>query len=446
MKVELLHLTRVFQRGFKAVDDLSFSFTSGEVVGFVGPNGAGKTTTMRMLATLDVPDSGDILIDGKSILDDPSLAHRAVGFMPDDLPNRSDTTVDEYLDFFGRAYGLRGKELADAINGVEDFTGLVSFRDKTLRELSKGMKQRVSLARALVHDPQVIVMDEPANGLDPRARIELRELVRALAEQGKAILISSHILSELEEMCTTSVIIERGRRLSTDFEDDTAWIRLRFAQKEGEDFLARQTNFRHEIESIMNAYIKPDYSDYEKCLALYDYMVSNYSYDYDNSVDAGEDGSFCATLRYKKGICVDFSAMYAYLLMQCGVDAISVSNDGENSPGYHSWTFVAMDGKGYHIDPTWGLKTDPSDAAFLLDYFMMTDDDRAASGYAADTLEIYLLHVFYAKDYDKYDFTADDSRYRLPDGSYCTRYDTDRKVLYYTNNTIDDKEQTFRYE
>ena len=239
MKVELLHLTRVFQRGFKAVDDLSFSFTSGEVVGFVGPNGAGKTTTMRMLATLDVPDSGDILIDGKSILDDPSLAHRAVGFMPDDLPNRSDTTVDEYRDFFGRAYGLRGKELADAINGVEDFTGLVSFRDKTLRELSKGMKQRVSLARALVHDPQVIVMDEPANGLDPRARIELRELVRALAEQGKAILISSHILSELEEMCTTSVIIERGRRLSTDFKDETAWIRLKFNSEGGEAILAK---------------------------------------------------------------------------------------------------------------------------------------------------------------------------------------------------------------
>jgi ABC-2 type transport system ATP-binding protein len=239
MKVELLHLTRVFQRGFKAVDDLSFSFTSGEVVGFVGPNGAGKTTTMRMLATLDVPDSGDILIDGKSILDDPALAHRAVGFMPDDLPNRSDTTVDEYLDFFGRAYGLRGKELADALAAVEEFTGLASFRDKTLRELSKGMKQRVSLARALVHDPQVIVMDEPANGLDPRARIELRELVRALAERGKAILISSHILSELEEMCTTSVIIERGRRLSTDFKDETAWIRLKFNSEGGEAILAK---------------------------------------------------------------------------------------------------------------------------------------------------------------------------------------------------------------
>ena len=239
MKVEILNLTRIFQRGFKAVDDLSFSFSSGEVVGFVGPNGAGKTTTMRILATLDIPDSGDILLDGKSILDDPALAHRAIGFMPDELPDRTDTTVEEYLDFFGRAYGLRGKALADALAAVEDFTGLVSFRDKTLHELSKGMKQRVSLARALVHDPQVIVMDEPANGLDPRARIELRELVKALAENGKAILISSHILSELEEMCTTSVIIERGRRLSTDFEDDTAWIRLRFAQKEARRVFSR---------------------------------------------------------------------------------------------------------------------------------------------------------------------------------------------------------------
>ena len=172
MKVELQHLTKVFQRGFKAVDDLSFSFSSGEVVGFVGPNGAGKTTTMRMLATLDVPDSGDILLDGKSILDNPDVAHRAIGFMPDDLPDRADTTVEEYLDFFGRAYSLRGKALREALDGVEEFTGLTSFRDKTLRQLSKGMKQRVSLARALVHDPQVIVMDEPANGLDPRARRE----------------------------------------------------------------------------------------------------------------------------------------------------------------------------------------------------------------------------------------------------------------------------------
>lgn len=228
MKVEIQKLTRRFAPNFTAVDQLSFSFSSGEVIGFVGPNGAGKTTTMRILATLDVPDEGDILLDGVSILDQPDHAHRLIGFMPDDLPDRNDITVDEYLDFFGRAYSLRGEALRAAVTSVEEFTGLNDFKDKTLRQLSKGMKQRVSLARALVHDPAVLVMDEPANGLDPRARIELRELVRALAEQGKAILISSHILSELEEMCTGTVIIERGKRLSTEIDEkENVWIRLR---------------------------------------------------------------------------------------------------------------------------------------------------------------------------------------------------------------------------
>lgn len=240
MKVEIKNLTRIFRRGFKAVDDLSFTFSSGEVIGFVGPNGAGKTTTMRMMATLDFPDAGDILLDGRSILDDPDLAHRAIGFMPDELPDRNDITVEEYLDFFGRAYGLRGAALRTALDGVEEFTGLVPFRDKTLRQLSKGMKQRVSLARALVHDPAVLIMDEPANGLDPRARVELRELVKALAENGKAILISSHILSELEEMCTGTVIIERGRRLSTESaENEDVWLKVRVRKDAADAILAK---------------------------------------------------------------------------------------------------------------------------------------------------------------------------------------------------------------
>ena len=241
MTVGIHNLVKSFQPGVNAVDGLSFSFKSGEVIGFVGPNGAGKTTTMRMLATLDVPDAGEILLDDVSVLDHPEVAHRAIGFMPDDLPDRSDITVDEYLDFFGRAYSLRGDALRAAVEGVEEFTGLTALRDKTLHALSKGMKQRVSLARALVHDPQVLVMDEPANGLDPRARIELRELVKALAENGKAILISSHILTELEEMCTSSVIIERGRRLSTEavpVEKET-WVKLRFKDLPPADAIAK---------------------------------------------------------------------------------------------------------------------------------------------------------------------------------------------------------------
>ncbi len=229
MKVEVTGLVKTFNRGFRAVDDLSFSFSSGDVVGFVGPNGAGKTTTMRIMSTLDTPDSGDITLDGVSIVDHPEQAHRLIGFMPDDLPSRADTTVDEYLDFFARAYGLRGAAIRKSVEGVEDFTGLTEFSDRTLNALSKGMKQRVSLARALVHDPAVLIMDEPANGLDPRARIELRELVKALGENGKAILISSHILSELEEMCTSSVIIERGRRLNAEAAVSAeTWIKLRF--------------------------------------------------------------------------------------------------------------------------------------------------------------------------------------------------------------------------
>ena len=213
MKIEVQHLTRVFGKA-KAVDDLSFSFSSGDVVGFVGPNGAGKTTTMNIMATLDEPTAGDVLLDGRSILDYPDEARRRIGFMPDGLPSRSDITAHEYVDFYGRAFGLRRQALADAVARVEDFTGVAPIRDKVLSALSKGMKQRVSLARALVHDPELLIMDEPANGLDPRARIELRELVKVLGEQGKAVLVSSHILTELAEMCTSVVIIEKGRLLS----------------------------------------------------------------------------------------------------------------------------------------------------------------------------------------------------------------------------------------
>jgi ABC-2 type transport system ATP-binding protein len=212
MKVEVTHLKKYFGRT-KAVDDISFSFSSGQIFGFVGPNGAGKTTTMRILSTIDEPTDGDAFVNGVSVVQYPEKARKLVGFVPDTLPTQRDVSVHEYLDFFARAYGLKGIRRRRAVEDIEEFTNLTGIREKLVMALSKGMKQRVSVARSLIHDPPVLVMDEPAAGLDPRARVELRELLKILAEQDKAILISSHILTELAEICDGAVIIERGKIL-----------------------------------------------------------------------------------------------------------------------------------------------------------------------------------------------------------------------------------------
>ena len=210
MRVEVRNLRKVFGRTV-AVAGVSFSFESGQIVGFVGPNGAGKTTTMRIMATVEEPTSGDVLIDGVSVCDYPEMGRQWVGFVPDSLPGHGDISVHEYLDFFARAHRLDRSVRAEVLAAVEEFTGLTALREKTLKALSKGMKQRVSLARALIHDPGVLILDEPAAGLDPRARVELRELLLSLAGKGKAIFISSHILAELAEICNAVVILERGR-------------------------------------------------------------------------------------------------------------------------------------------------------------------------------------------------------------------------------------------
>ncbi|MEM1008970.1 MAG: ABC transporter ATP-binding protein, partial [Myxococcota bacterium] len=214
MKIEVRSLTKVFGSA-KAVDNLSFSFASGSILGFIGPNGAGKTTTIKTMATLHEPTRGDIFFDGISVVNQPEDVRRIVGYMPDALPAHRDITVREYLDFFCRAYQIRGAKRQQVLEEVELFTGVTSMRDKFLKSLSKGMKQRVSLARALLHDPEVLIMDEPAAGLDPRARIELRELLKVLCAQNKAIFVSSHILTELAEICTDTVIIERGKLVHT---------------------------------------------------------------------------------------------------------------------------------------------------------------------------------------------------------------------------------------
>jgi len=214
MQIEIKNLVRHFGKT-KAVNNISFSFGSGDIFGFVGPNGAGKTTTLRIMATLDEPTAGDVFLDGVSVTEFPEKARHLIGFVPDSLPAHADITVHEYLDFFARAYGLQGKKRHTAVEEVQEFTGLTDLQDKLLKSLSKGMKQRVSVGRALVHDPALLLMDEPAAGLDPRARIEFRELVSVLAGMGKAVLISSHILTELTEICNGVVIIEKGSILET---------------------------------------------------------------------------------------------------------------------------------------------------------------------------------------------------------------------------------------
>jgi ABC-2 type transport system ATP-binding protein len=208
--LEVRQLTRKFG-SLLAVNEASFTIQKGEVWGFIGPNGAGKTTTMRAIATLDLPDEGDVYINGSSVLVEPQKARQTVGFMPDSLGAYSDTTVLEYLDFFARAVGLEPAARKKRIDQVMDFTDLRPLAERMMKSLSKGMSQRLCLAKTLLHDPELLVLDEPAAGLDPRARVEFRELVRALANEGKGVLISSHILSELSEVCDGVVVIEQGK-------------------------------------------------------------------------------------------------------------------------------------------------------------------------------------------------------------------------------------------
>ncbi len=211
--LEVCGVSRLFG-DLLAVDDVSFTIEKGSIFGFIGPNGAGKTTTMRIVATLDHATRGDVRVEGYSVTDAPDLVRPLLGFMPDRYGTYDDTTVGEYLDFFARAYGLRGAHRTRRVEAVLEFSGLGPLRDRLTTSLSKGMQQRCAMGRALLNDPRLLVLDEPADGLDPRARIELRELLKALAAQGKAILISSHILTELSELCDACAIIERGRLLA----------------------------------------------------------------------------------------------------------------------------------------------------------------------------------------------------------------------------------------
>jgi ABC-2 type transport system ATP-binding protein len=211
--IEVINFTKRYG-DFVAVDDLNLSIGKGEVFGFIGPNGAGKSTTIRFLATLLRPTSGEGRVAGHSVVSDPMAVRRVIGFMPDDFGVYDGMKVWEFLDFFAVAYEIPVTFRKKIINEVLDLLDLTHKRDDYVNGLSKGMKQRLCLAKTLVHDPPVLILDEPASGLDPRARLEMKALLNELRGMGKTILVSSHILSELADFCTSIGIIERGKLLA----------------------------------------------------------------------------------------------------------------------------------------------------------------------------------------------------------------------------------------
>jgi ABC-2 type transport system ATP-binding protein len=207
--IEIERLTKRFG-AFTAVDDVSFTVAKGEVLGFLGPNGAGKSTTMRMLAGFMTPTAGTARICGDDVVDKPVAAKRHLGFLPEGAPTYPEMTVTGFLAFCGRARGFRGSALTDRVAHAMGLTQLDGVRLQPVETLSKGFKRRVGLAAALLHDPPVLVLDEPTDGLDPNQKHEVRNLIRAMAPN-KAIIISTHILEEVAAVCTRAVVIARGR-------------------------------------------------------------------------------------------------------------------------------------------------------------------------------------------------------------------------------------------
>jgi len=196
-----------------AADRLSLTIARGEIFGLVGPNGAGKTTTLKMVCGLLVPTSGNIAVNGVDVLRQPDQAQEHIGYLSDFFSVYDDLKVWEYVDYFARAYKLDAPKIPDRVRSVIVQLGLETKYDSFVSGLSRGMKQRLGIARSIVHDPPVLILDEPASGLDPKARAELKELLRAMNRDGKTILITSHVLSDLQEICTSLAILEKGQLL-----------------------------------------------------------------------------------------------------------------------------------------------------------------------------------------------------------------------------------------
>jgi ABC-2 type transport system ATP-binding protein len=265
-----------------AVDDLNLNVPAGSLFGLIGPNGAGKTTTLRMLAGLLEPNAGEIVINGHVANHDWRQLRRQIGYMPDFFGVYEDMLVWEYLDFFARCYDLPAARRRQVTDELLELVDLAGKRDAYVQTLSRGMQQRLCLAHVLVHDPQVLLLDEPASGLDPRARVEMRELLRELGAMGKTIVVSSHILMELAELCDSVGIIEKGRLVASGRLDEitrhvkqgrTLRLKLISAQDEAEAVLRDQPGVGQVYEA--NGFLEVEFlGDDEATASLLETLVA----------------------------------------------------------------------------------------------------------------------------------------------------------------------------
>jgi len=271
--IETQGLTRRFGK-ITAVDDLNLNVPAGSLFGLIGPNGAGKTTTLRMLAGLLQPTSGEIKINGRITNHDWRDLLQQIGYMPDFFGVYEDMLVWEYLDFFARCYDLTPARRRQVTDELLELVDLAEKRDAYVQTLSRGMRQRLCLAHALVHDPQVLLLDEPASGLDPRARVEMRELLRELGAMGKTIVVSSHILMELAELCDSVGIIEKGRLVTSGpleeitrqvKQERTLRIKVISDSSQAEAVLRDQPGVGHVYET--NGYLEIEFSGDDEAMA-----------------------------------------------------------------------------------------------------------------------------------------------------------------------------------
>jgi ABC-2 type transport system ATP-binding protein len=238
-----------------AANEITLNLKEGDVFGFIGPNGSGKTTTMRMIATLLAPDYGECYVCGKSIYTNPQEIRRLVGYMPDLFGVYDDMTVLEYLEFFASTYRINGPGRRKVCEEKLELVDMAFKRDAMVSQLSRGQTQRIGLARTLLHDPQVLLLDEPASGLDPRARIEIRTLLRRLGEMKKTVIVSSHILPELSDVCTRVGMIEKGIMIVDGFVDEVMRearqsLLLHVQVKENSEQAAKLVEQQDEVASV----------------------------------------------------------------------------------------------------------------------------------------------------------------------------------------------------